>query len=171
MLDSTDKNVNMSSPGTEDGKNETEGLLNPQERKALTKHVQPRDVEIEEDHTSQSTALKHSKHSRNSKNADSFVVHNKYGMGGNDSEEDDDAILEKAQDKTPQTKRRIIHDENVKKVKKLTPLQTSFTIFKGFVCTGILYMPKDFVNGGWLFSAICIVIAEVVTLYCIHLLL
>ena len=32
-------------------------------------------------------------------------------------------------------------------------------------------MPKDFVNGGWLFSAVCIIGSLIVTLYCASLLL
>ena len=32
-------------------------------------------------------------------------------------------------------------------------------------------MPKDFVNGGWLFSAVCVIASLIVTLYCAHLLL
>lgn len=65
----------------------------------------------------------------------------------------------------------MINEENVKKVKKLGPYATAFTIFKGFVCTGILYMPKDFINGGYLFSGICIACALFMTLYCAKLLL
>ena len=112
-----------------------------------------------------------SQSSAKKKGTDSFVLHNKYGMGGNESEEEDAEILDKVADKTPQTKRRIIKEENLKKVTKLGPLATSFTIFKGFVCTGILYMPKDFINGGWLFSGICVLGSLVLTLYCAHLLL
>jgi len=48
---------------------------------------------------------------------------------------------------------------------------TAFTIFKGFVCTGILYMPGDFVNGGYGFSAITILCCLVLTLYCSKLLI
>ena len=50
-------------------------------------------------------------------------------------------------------------------------MATAFTIFKGFVCTGILYMPGDFVNGGWGFSAITIIAALFLTLYCAKLLI
>ena len=95
----------------------------------------------------------------------------KFGMTGDDSEEDDPDILAAVEDSTPITKRRVIKEENIKKVKKLGPYATAFTIFKGFVCTGILYMPKDFINGGWLFSAICILCALFLTLYCAKLLL
>jgi len=56
-------------------------------------------------------------------------------------------------------------------IKKLGPWATAFTIFKGFVCTGILYMPIDFVNGGYVFSLITILMALVLTLYCAKLLI
>ena len=72
---------------------------------------------------------------------------------------------------TPNTKRRVIKEENIKKQKKLGPIATAFTIFKGFVCTGILYMPADFVSGGYGFSAFTIIGALILTLYCAKLLL
>lgn len=50
-------------------------------------------------------------------------------------------------------------------------MATAFTIFKGFVCTGILYLPKDIYNGGWLFSAFTIVFFCFMTLYCAKLLI
>ena len=50
-------------------------------------------------------------------------------------------------------------------------MATVFTIFKGFVCTGILYMPRDFVNGGYGFSSITILGCLFFTLYCASLLL
>lgn len=59
----------------------------------------------------------------------------------------------------------------MKKVKKLGPLATGFTIFKGFVAMGILYMPKNFVNGGYGFSAITVLAALVLTIYCATLLI
>lgn len=51
------------------------------------------------------------------------------------------------------------------------PIATCFTIFKGFVATGILYVPKDFKNGGWLFTPISLLASLGVTLYCAKLLL
>jgi amino acid permease len=53
----------------------------------------------------------------------------------------------------------------------LGPWATAFTLFKGFVATGILYMPKNFVNGGWAFSAFALTVALFLTLFCIKLLL
>lgn len=50
-------------------------------------------------------------------------------------------------------------------------MATAFTIFKGFVCTGILYMPLNFVNGGWAFSAAMILMSMGWTLFCAKLLI
>ena len=88
-----------------------------------------------------------------------------------EDEETDPDIIDQIADKTPMTKRRIIREENVKKQKKLSPMATAFTVFKGFVCTGILYMPADFVAGGYGFSALTIILALILTLYCAKLLL
>ena len=72
---------------------------------------------------------------------------------------------------TPMTKRKVLKEEALNNVTKLGPYATAFTIFKGFVCTGILYMPKDFINGGYAFSAACIIGSLIMTLYCANLLL
>lgn len=69
------------------------------------------------------------------------------------------------------TKRRVMKEENLKKVAKLGTVATAFTVFKSFVCTGILYMPKNYVTSGWLFSGICIMLSLIVTLYCCKLLI
>ena len=55
--------------------------------------------------------------------------------------------------------------------KLMGPWMTAFSLFKGFVCTGILYMPKNFINGGWGFSPIMMVGSLFLTLYCAKLLL
>lgn len=101
----------------------------------------------------------------------SFATRNKLAVGPDEDEITDPDIISKLVDKTPTTKRRIIQEEEVKKQKKLGPIATAFTIFKGFVCTGILYMPKDFVNGGYGFSGITIIACAALTLYCAKLLL
>jgi amino acid permease len=53
----------------------------------------------------------------------------------------------------------------------LGPFGTGFTLFKGFVASGILYLPTNFVVGGSVFSAVALVSALLLTLYCISLLL
>jgi amino acid permease len=85
-----------------------------------------------------------------------------------DSDEDKNPNLA---GKTPRTKKRIIRETESEKIKKLGPFSTGFTLFKGFVCTGILYMPLNFQSGGSLFSAFALIFALVLTLYCIKLVL
>lgn len=51
-------------------------------------------------------------------------------------------------------------------MKKLTPLQTYFSLLKGFVCTGILYLPKNFRNGGWAWAFVSMVLSFFLTLFC-----
>ena len=55
--------------------------------------------------------------------------------------------------------------------KLMGPWMTAFSLFKGFVCTGILYMPKNFINGGYAFSAGAMLFSLIFTLYCLKLLL
>lgn len=65
----------------------------------------------------------------------------------------------------------MIREQETAEIKKLGPLATGFTLFKGFVCSGILYLPTSFVYGGSLFSAVALVLALILTLYCIKLML
>jgi amino acid permease len=44
---------------------------------------------------------------------------------------------------------------------------TFFTLVKGFVCGGILYLPKNYYNGGYLFSPIAIILSCIITSVCI----
>ncbi len=67
---------------------------------------------------------------------------------------------------TPITQRRLVETEMLKKVHKLSPWGTYFSLLKGFVCTGILYLPNNFKNGGWLWALISMFLSFVLTLYC-----
>ena len=52
-------------------------------------------------------------------------------------------------------------------VKKLSPMKTFFSLVKGFIAIGILYSPKNFYNGGWLFSIVSMFLSFLLTLVCI----
>jgi amino acid permease len=39
-------------------------------------------------------------------------------------------------------------------------------LIKGFVCTGVLYLPNSFLNGGWGFSTLTLVVMGAFTYYC-----
>ena len=54
----------------------------------------------------------------------------------------------------------------IRKVTKLSPMQTYFSLLKGFVCTGILYLPKNFSNGGWAWALTSMVLSFFLTLFC-----
>lgn len=56
-------------------------------------------------------------------------------------------------------------------LKKLGPWQTYFTLMKGFVCTGVLYLPSTFKDGGWLFTDLSLILSAFLTAYCGILLL
>lgn len=49
------------------------------------------------------------------------------------------------------------------KVGKIGPLKTFFTLIKGFVATGVLFLPKGWVNGGWLFSTVALILSCILT--------
>ena len=107
-------------------------------------------------------------HDRQIVGADKYIVANKYAEPAQDSDDEDNPKLK---GRTPRTKKRIKRQEQSKEFKLLGPVATGFTLFKGFVCSGILYMPISFVNGGYGFSAIALIFALMLTLYCISLLL
>ena len=58
-----------------------------------------------------------------------------------------------------------------KKVQKLSPFRTFFTLFKGFVCTGILYLPNAMLSGGWFFSIFALFLSYFLTTICLYKLL
>ena len=43
---------------------------------------------------------------------------------------------------------------------------TFITLVKGFVCSGILYLPKNYYNGGYIFSPIALIISCIFTSLC-----
>lgn len=57
-------------------------------------------------------------------------------------------------------------EEKEPDIKKLSPLRTYFTLLKGFVCTGVLYLPKNISNGGWAFSAFGLFLGYVFSAIC-----
>ena len=103
----------------------------------------------------------------------SYIDKYKHGETPRDDSDlsDDDQKFTDCIDATPRTRRNILQEAETTDIKKLGPWATAFTLFKGFVATGILYMPKNFVNGGWAFSALSLTVSLFLTMFCIHLLL
>ena len=67
--------------------------------------------------------------------------------------------------------RKIIKEAEIHVVKKLGPWGTYFSLLKGFVSIGFLWMPKNCLNAGWLFALICMLISFCITLFCLNKLL
>ena len=67
---------------------------------------------------------------------------------------------------TPNTKKKSIFEDEVKHVKKLSDTATFFSLLKGMVCTGVIYLPRNLYNGGWAFSLFALVLAYALTLFC-----
>jgi hypothetical protein len=110
---------------------------------------------------------------RDKTDANQYIGKRRYGgTGPDDSDEDsddkDDPIF---LGKTPATKRRLMDEKSRSVVQKLGPCNTFVTLIKGFVASAILYLPKSFVNGGWGFSIIALVVSCLVTTHCAMLLL
>lgn len=106
--------------------------------------------------------------------ADQYVEKRRFGRLGKanvDDSESDDNMDPDLMNKTPNTKRKAKEELVKSSVKKLGPVSTFLTLIKGFICTGILYLPKAFVNGGWLWTSFMLLIEAVITTYCGYLLL
>ena len=95
----------------------------------------------------------------------------RFGVGGDESEVDESSFIKDIEDKTPTTKRKMIKERETARTKKLGTMATAFTLLKGFVATGVLYIPQDFVNGGYVFSPVTILLSLALTLYCAKLLI
>lgn len=67
--------------------------------------------------------------------------------------------------------RSVIKTAEILAVKKLGPWQTYFSLLKGFVAIGFLWMPKNCLNGGWAFSLFAVALSFTVTYYSLQKLL
>ena len=54
---------------------------------------------------------------------------------------------------------------------KLGSVRTYFSLLKGFICSGILYLPQSMASGGWLFSAFAMAFSYIFTVLCMNLLI
>ena len=101
-----------------------------------------------------------------------YIGKRRYGGNPDDSDEDSDNENDPdLMDKTPGTKRRLMDEKSKSVVNKLGPCNTFLTLVKGFVASAVLYLPKSFVNGGYGFSILALIVSCVVTIHCAMLLL
>jgi amino acid permease len=62
---------------------------------------------------------------------------------------------------TSEDKLDKIDDLERENIHKVGYAKTFIMLFKGFIGTGILYMPRSFYNGGWFFSGMCMILSYV----------
>lgn len=62
-------------------------------------------------------------------------------------------------------------DEDTKEERSLGWVATYITLIKGFVCTAMLYLPRAYWNGGYIFSGVALFLSYVLTLVCARKLL
>lgn len=58
-----------------------------------------------------------------------------------------------------------------KEIEKLGPCKTYITLMKGFIGSGILYLPNAYYVGGWGFTSVSILTSCIMSVYCVNLLL
>lgn len=110
---------------------------------------------------------------RNLAKIETYAYRHAYGQ--NRSESDDDDYTKEIKDKlilmTPNTRRDFKNKIDEEQTGKIGPAGAFFTLLKGFVASGVLFLPKGFVTGGWLFSSITLFLSGVFTIVCSYLLI
>lgn len=92
------------------------------------------------------------------------MYQHKFGETNKDIVEEDDNS--QVANMTPNTKKKTLVEIESKQVKKLGDFATFFSLLKGMVCTGVMYLPRNIYNGGWAFSLFSLVLAYALTLFC-----
>ena len=59
-----------------------------------------------------------------------------------------------------------IAKKNTTNIKKMNAFETYIALVKGYCCVVILFIPKAFTNGGWLWGNVCILISAWFTTMC-----
>lgn len=113
----------------------------------------------------------HQAYKRSLAEVQAYLDSNKFNDHVKEDSDEEDLKNPEIVGKTPNTRKRLLHEKEVAEIVKLGPVATVFSLFKGIVASGILYLPTSFVNGGSLFSAVALILSLIFTLYCIKLLL
>jgi solute carrier family 36 (proton-coupled amino acid transporter) len=92
----------------------------------------------------------------------------RHAYGENRSDSDDDDYTEEMKIKlllmSPNARREFKNKYDEEQTGKVGPAGTFFTLLKGFVASGVLFLPKGFVTGGWLFSTIGLILSCLLTI-------
>ena len=99
----------------------------------------------------------------NGMGAGEFSVAHRFGEHNKDVSELDDNFRP---DLSPHSKQRALKEDDKTQVKRLGDMATFFSLLKGMVCTGVIYLPRNLYNGGWAFSTFALLLAYALTLFC-----
>lgn len=95
--------------------------------------------------------------------AEAYAIKHSYGENPRDDTDEesdiDDETRKILNEATPNTRGKIISEIDEEKAGKIGPVKTFFTLIKGFVAAGVLFLPKGWRNGGWLFSTITLLLS------------
>ena len=90
-----------------------------------------------------------------------------YGEARGDSSDENSEINSEIRDTlakaSPRTRGRIKSEASFKETGKNGPVKTFFTLIKGFIAAGVLFIPKGWCNGGWLFSSLAMIASWALT--------
>eukprot|EP00344_Euplotes_crassus_P010756 CAMPEP_0197003506 /NCGR_PEP_ID=MMETSP1380-20130617/7746_1 /TAXON_ID=5936 /ORGANISM="Euplotes crassus, Strain CT5" /LENGTH=371 /DNA_ID=CAMNT_0042422027 /DNA_START=16 /DNA_END=1128 /DNA_ORIENTATION=+ len=144
----------------------------------LTPLLNKTDEEIPSEHDSNTHEDRNSRRRRKSykKNnitssmakAEAYAARHAYGEVGDDTEEESDLNEEeirRLQEATPDTRKKLKSEIDGDHTGKIGPFSTFFTLFKGFVATGVLFLPKGFASGGWFFTSFALVLCSILTIF------
>lgn len=65
------------------------------------------------------------------------------------------------------TMRKKIEQRQMTRIQKMSPFATYVALIKGYCAIAILFIPKAFQNGGWLFSGVSMLISAAMTTICV----
>lgn len=91
-----------------------------------------------------------------------------YGKMVEDSDEDselDESVKKRLIEVTPNTRRKIRNEIDEENTGKIGPVGTFFTLLKGFVAAGVLFIPKGFYTGGWGFTSAALLFSCFLTIF------
>ena len=99
---------------------------------------------------------------------ESYAIKHAYGnmiADSSDNSDYDDYTKKLLENATPNTKRRLKEEIEEEVTGKVGLASTFFTLLKGFVAAGVLFLPKGFVTGGWTFMTGSLIFSCCLTIF------
>ena len=123
------------------------------------------EVETDEDEDEEAALLRHGIRGLRHQGAD------RYGEETSSMAIDDDEGSSENNDIQQQQQLKQQQQHLHKKKRNTSTTKAVLLLLKSFVGTGVLFLPRAFHNGGWLFSTLCLLFCATVSFYCFILLI